>query len=91
MVKATGYDNENNNEIGLAAPNSEVGPHVPLQPSLRSSGHYVGMAVIPWRNIWGPLSIAKLRGHTQLVDVFYDTLFKEALFDDRGAWSPLIR
>jgi hypothetical protein len=88
MVKATGYDNENRNEIGFLAPKKL---HAPSPTNLRPSGHYVGMAVIPWRDIWGPLTLAKLRGSTQMIDVFYDTLFREALFDDRGAWSPLIR
>ena len=90
MEKAPGCDNEN--KIKLLAPNPEVtSPRVSVQASLRSSRQYVGMAVIPWKDIWGPLSLAKLRGHTQMIDVFYDTLFKEALFDDRGAWSPLTR
>ena len=51
----------------------------------------MGMKVIPWRQIWASLALAQLRGHTQMIDVFYDTLFREALFDDRGVWSPLIR
>jgi hypothetical protein len=90
MRTATGYHNEN--QMGLLSFGSDAAaPFVPSQAPFRSSRHYVGMAVIPWRDIWGTLSLAKLRGHTQLVDVFYDTLFKEALFDDRGAWSPLIR
>jgi hypothetical protein len=90
MEKATGYDNES--EIGLLNSINEGSvPIVPAQARFRSRRHYIGMAVIPWRDIWGPLTLAKLRGHTQLVDVFYDTLFKEALFDDRGVWSPLTR
>ena len=90
MERATGYDNEN--KIGLAGSLGDTArPRAPLKKPLRSSGHYVGMTVIPWRDIWGSFALAKLRGHTQMVDVFYDTLFKEALFDDRGAWSPVIR
>ena len=91
MLKATGYDNDNKNQIKLADFDSEPRLHVPLEATLPPSGHYVGMIVIPWRNIWGTLSLARLRGDTQMIDVFYDILFKEALFDDRGAWSPLIR
>ena len=88
-MNATGSYNENNNQINRSIQDAGVpGASFTSSPS---TGHYVGMAVIPWRNIWGPLSLAKLRGHTQMVDVFYETLFKEALFDDRGAWSPLIR
>ena len=63
----------------------------PAEVFFRPTGNYVGMAMIPWKDIWTSLSVAKLRGRTQMVDVFYDTLLKEALFDDHGAWSPLIR
>ena len=90
MENATGYDNKN--EIDLSDSMDE-GPKtfVPSEPLFRSTYKYAGMTVIPWRNIWASLAVAKLRGHTQMIDVFYDTLFKEALFDDRGAWSPLNR
>jgi hypothetical protein len=46
------------------------------------------MKVIPWNEIWGLLRAAKMRGHTPMIDTFYDALFKEARFDDNGAWTP---
>jgi hypothetical protein len=48
---------------------------------------YNGMRLIPWREIWASLTVAKIRGNGEMIEVFYDTLFKEAIFDDRGAWS----
>jgi len=45
------------------------------------------MKLIPWSDIWASLSVAQLRGNGEMIEVFYDTLFKEAVFDDRGAWS----
>ena len=48
---------------------------------------YNGMKLIPWTDIWASLTVAKIRGNGEMIEVFYDTLFKEAIFDDRGAWS----
>jgi len=31
--------------------------------------------------------VARIRGDGKMIEVFYDTLFKDAVFDDRGAWS----
>ena len=45
------------------------------------------MTLIPWEDIWTSLRVAHIRGHGEMIDVFYDTLFKEAVFDDDGAWS----
>ena len=45
------------------------------------------MKLIPWEDIWTSLRIAKIRGNGDMIEVFYDTLFKEAIFDDDGAWS----
>ena len=50
-----------------------------------------GMKLIPWSDIWTSLRIARMRGNGEMIDVFYDTLFKEATFDDKGAWSPQLR
>ena len=49
------------------------------------------MRLIPWGDIWTSVKIAKLRGHTDMVKAFYDMLFNEALFDDRGAWSANVK
>jgi len=53
----------------------------------RLRADFEGMKLIPWLDIWKSLSVAKLRGHGKMIEVFYDTLFKDAVFDDRGAWS----
>jgi hypothetical protein len=45
------------------------------------------MRLIPWNDIWSSLRIAKHRGNGEMIEVFYDTLFKDAVFDDHGAWS----
>ena len=48
---------------------------------------YPGMKLTPWGDVWKFLKTARFRGHGEMIEVFYDTLFKEAIFDDRGAWS----
>jgi len=45
------------------------------------------MQLIPWEDIWKSLRGARIRGQGEMIEVFYDTLFKEAVFDDKGAWS----
>jgi hypothetical protein len=45
------------------------------------------MKLIPWRDIWGTLSVARTHGNRRTIEVFYDTLLKDAVFDDCGAWS----
>jgi len=54
---------------------------------LRAKSQHPGMKLIPWKDIWTSLHVAKIRGNGEMVEVFYDTLFKEAVFDDHGAWS----
>jgi len=54
---------------------------------LRAKSAHPGMKLIPWKDIWTSLHVARIRGNGEMVEVFYDTLFKEAVFDDRGAWS----
>ena len=49
------------------------------------------MKLIPWEDIWTSLRVARIRGNGDMIDVFYDTLFKEAVFDDRGAWSLILK
>jgi hypothetical protein len=55
--------------------------------ALRLDTTYVGMKLIPWGDVWKSLRTARYRGNGEMIEVFYDTLFKEAVFDDRGAWS----
>ena len=45
------------------------------------------MTLIPWKDIWASLTVARHRGNGEMVEVFYETLFKEAVFDDNGAWA----
>jgi hypothetical protein len=54
---------------------------------LRQETTYVGMKLIPWGEVWKSLRTARFRGNGEMIEVFYDTLFKEAVFDDLGAWS----
>ena len=55
--------------------------------TLRQEAAYVGMKLIPWGDVWKSLRTASFRGNGEMIEVFYDTLFKEAVFDDHGAWS----
>jgi hypothetical protein len=55
--------------------------------ALRKDTAYVGMKLIPWSDVWKSLKTARFRGNGEMIQVFYDTLFKEAVFDDHGAWS----
>ena len=55
--------------------------------ALRQQTAYIGMKLIPWGDVWKSLRTARFRGNGEMIEVFYDTLFKEAVFDDRGAWS----
>ncbi len=55
--------------------------------ALRTRTQFTSMKLTPWKHIWASLAAAKLRGNGRMVQVFYDTLFNEAVFDDRGAWS----
>ena len=45
------------------------------------------LKLIPWEDIWKSLRSARVRGQGEMIEVFYETLFKEAVFDDDGAWS----
>lgn len=45
------------------------------------------LKLIPWEEIWHSLRDARIRGQGEMIEVFYETLFKEAVFDDAGAWS----
>ena len=67
---------------------------VQLQKSISGNSHHPSIAaqrgpmkLIPWDDIWISLHAAKIRGHGEMIEVFYETLFKEAVFDDDGAWS----
>lgn len=57
----------------------------------KHAANNVDIKLIPWSDIWMSLKAARCRGHGQMIEVFYDTLFKEATFDDKGAWSRRLR
>lgn len=44
------------------------------------------LKLISWREIWLPVSMARIRGRSGIVDTFFEVLFEESLFDDQGAW-----
>ncbi len=62
-------------------------PGLPLHNDGPLTRHGETMKLIPWEDIWTSLRVARIRGNGEMIDVFYDTLFKEAVFDDDGAWS----
>jgi len=57
------------------------------------SAHYPSIAaergpmkLIRWGDIWSSLRAVKIRGHGEMIEVFYETLFKEAIIDDDSEW-----
>ena len=65
----------------------DFGDRLAPADALRQDTVYAGMKLIPWGDVWKSLRTARFRGNGEMIQVFYDTLFKEAVFDDRGAWS----
>jgi hypothetical protein len=57
---------------------------LPIETSIANNPR---MKLIPWADIWMSLKVARIRGNGEMIEVFYDTLFKEAVFDDNGAWA----
>ena len=80
----------NSDPLKTQAPN--LTPRAP-QSSVNSNSQQRSIAergalkLIPWEDIWDSLRGARIRGHGEMIEVFYETLFKEAIFDDHGAWS----
>ena len=68
-------------------PTSEIDETMSCDPLPDSMADREMMTLIPWKDIWTSLKIASHRGNGEMVAVFYDTLFKEAVFDDNGAWA----
>jgi hypothetical protein len=58
-----------------------------LRAQRQMGTEYLGMKLIPWSDVWTSLKTARTRGNGEMIQVFYETLFREAVFDDRGAWS----
>jgi maltooligosyltrehalose synthase len=85
----------NNTEDKLATPGNrqsvEYNRTLTQLEALRTRTEFTTMKLTPWNDIWTSLTVAALRGNRRMVEIFYDTLFKEAVFDDRGAWCLDIR
>jgi hypothetical protein len=68
--------------------NRKVPSRPPILPSDQAEETaYLEMKLTTWDEIWASLTTARTRGNGEMIPVFYETLFKEAVFDDRGAWS----
>ncbi len=67
--------------------NGEVNENMTRDPMPETMTDREAMTLIPWEDIWTSLKLASHRGNGEMVAVFYDTLFKEAVFDDNGAWA----
>jgi hypothetical protein len=88
----TAIDNDNHNTLVRRQPDvqplisegeSRIMPHTLTSDS--------SMKLIPWEDIWTSLRVATIRDNGEMIEIFYDTLFKEAIFDDQGAWSLPVR
>ena len=71
--------------FGEAQPTEDQPRRLSATAVLTKNGE--SMKLIPWEDIWTSLRVARIRGNGEMIDVFYDTLFKEAIFDDDGAWA----
>jgi len=83
---------ENDFGRGKSVPGTSPAPSGDEEPKSVSTsppptGDGDSMKFIPWEDIWTSLSVARLRGNGDMIDVFYDTLFREAVFDNNGAWA----
>jgi hypothetical protein len=83
MTRSSGRDNGSQ----IATRKNHPEERLASTDALRQETDYVGMKLIPWGDVWKSLRTARFRGNGEMIEVFYDTLFKEAVFDDRGAWS----
>ena len=73
---------------GESAAKSRSRPDPNVNVNVRAEGCRIDreLRLIPWREIWRPVSTAKLRGHFGIVDTFFHVLLQESVFDDQGAW-----
>ena len=91
MTEPANESTDSKNEIGQSRQSVEYNRTLTQLEALRTRTQFTSMKLAPWRDIWTSLTIARLQGNGRMIEVFYDTLFKEAVFDDRGAWSLNIR
>jgi len=71
--------------VNIARSSDGISPSLAQETS--SATNEQPLKLIPWSDIWSSLRVARVRGNGEMIEVFYDTLFREAIFDDRGAWS----
>lgn len=69
-----------------ALPSSNEGGAWHCSRSIQTGMGREGTRLILWREMWPRLSAAKRHGYSQIVTVFLERLFEEAVFDDEGAW-----
>lgn len=81
------------NSEPVTTPSADLSARQPLT-SVTETVHHPSIAaecrpmkLIPWEDIRKSLSSAGIRGQGEMIEVFYETLFKEAVFDDACAWS----
>jgi hypothetical protein len=86
MTRSSDRNNGSQTALRTNRP-EESAERIASADTLRRETAYVGMKLIPWGDVWKSLRTARFRGNGEMIEVFYDTLFKEAVFDDRGAWS----
>ena len=91
MTQSLNDSSENNLETPTNRPSVEYNRTLTQLEALRTRSEFTAMKLTPWNEIWNSLTLASLRGNRRMVEVFYDTLFKEAVFDDRGAWCLNMR
>ena len=65
----------------------EINQNMNSEQTMDTMSDHEAMTLIPWKDVWASLTVARHRGNGEMVEVFYDTLFKEAVFDDNGAWA----
>jgi hypothetical protein len=91
MMQSSNDSTENKHANPSSRQSVEYNRTLTQLEALRTRTEFTSMALTPWNDIWNSLTLASLQGNRRMVEVFYDTLFKEAVFDDRGAWCLNIR
>ena len=91
MTQSSNDSSENRNANPLNRHSVEYNRTLTQLEALRTRTEFISMKLTPWNDIWTSLTMASLRGNRRMVEVFYETLFNEAVFDDRGAWCLDIR
>ena len=81
------------NSEPVTTPSADLSARQP-QTSVTETAHHPSIAtelgtmkLIPWEDIWKSPGSARIRGQGEMIEAFYETVFKEAVFDDDGAWS----